>query len=305
MQRFIIRRAIQSFGLLLAISFIGFSLIRLAPGGPETKFLLDPRLKPEDIMAIRERYGVNDPIPVQYGKWLVNAVQLDFGRSYDTLYPVTTEIWKALPNTFALLLGGTIVGLLGIPLGIFIAKRRGRFADNLARILTVAGSSIPHWWLGLLILLATSNLSIATGIKLLPLPGFNAENKDNPLYYLWQLLLPTLLVSLTGWLTYSRITRSQVLDVVSQDYVRTAKAKGMDEKIINRSHVLRNALIPLVTVFGSILPSIIGGAVIFEQIFALPGIGKLTIDADPKRLSYCNWGVDVCFYFFRFGAFYC
>ena len=279
MQRFIIRRAIQSFALLLAISFIGFMIIRLAPGGPETKFLLDPRLKPEDITAIRERYGLNDPLPVQYGKWLLNALHLDFGRSYESLYPVTDEIFRALPNTLMLVSAGLVLGLLGVPLGILLAKRRGSFLDNFVRVLTVAGSSIPHWWLGLLILLFTSNLAISSGIKILPLPGYSAESKDNPLYFLWQLVLPSILIALTGWLAYSRVTRSQVLDVMSQDYVRTAKAKGLSEKQVDRSHILRNALIPVITVFGALIPAFIGGSIIFEQIFALPGIGKLTIDA--------------------------
>lgn len=279
MQRFILRRAVQSFGLLLAISFIGFMIIRLAPGGPETKFLLDPRLKPEDIAAIRDRYGLNDPLPVQYGKWLWNASHLDFGRSYESLYPVTDEIFRALPNTLLLISAGIILGLLGVPLGIFLAKRRGSFVDNMVRVLTVAASSIPSWWLGLLILLFTSNLAISTGIKILPLPGYNAETKDNFLYLLWQLVLPSILIALTGWLAYSRITRSQVLDVMSQDYVRTARAKGLAEKDINGAHILRNALIPVVTVFGGLLPAFIGGSIIFEQIFSLPGIGKLTIDA--------------------------
>jgi len=265
--------------LLVAISFIGFSIIHLAPGGPEVKFLLDPRMTPQDIQAIREHYGLNDPLPVQYGKWLWNASHLDLGRSYESLYPVTDEIMRALPNTLILISSGILLGLLGIPLGIFIAKRRGKFADKLVRVLTVAGSSIPNWWLGLLILLVTSNLAISTGIKILPLPGFNSENSGNPFYFVWQLVLPSLLIALQGWLSYSRITRSQVLDVLSQDYVRTAYAKGLNDKDINRHHILRNALIPIITIFGASLPAFIGGSVIFEQIFGLPGIGKLTIDA--------------------------
>jgi peptide/nickel transport system permease protein len=270
---------VQSLGLLLAISFIGFCIIHLAPGGPEVKFLLDPRMRPEDIQAIRERYGLNDPLPIQYAKWLWNATHLDLGRSYESLYPVTDEIMKALPNTMLLISAGMFLGLLGVPLGIFVARRRGSFADNLVRVLTVAGSSIPHWWLGLLILLVTSNLAISTGIKILPLPGYNAEAQGNPLYFAWQLVLPSILIALAGWLGYSRITRSQVLDIISQDYIRTARAKGLNEREIARGHILRNALIPIITVFGTNLPVLIGGSIIFEQIFSLPGIGKLTIDA--------------------------
>ncbi len=279
MGRFIARRAIQSLLLLLAISFIGFMIIHLVPGGPEVKYTLDPRIRPEDLQRIREYYGLNDPVPVQYFKWLINAVQLDFGKSYDSLYPVTDEIMRALPNTLILITSGLVLGLLGVPLGIYIAKRRGSAADSTVRVLTVIGSSIPTWWLGLIIILFTSNFAISTGIKILPLPGFNAENKDNLLYYIWQLVLPSLLIALTGWLTYSRITRSQVLDVLSQDYVRTAISKGLSDQAVSRNHILRNALIPIITTFGTTLPGFIGGSVIFEQIFGFPGIGKLTIDA--------------------------
>lgn len=279
MRGFIIRRIIQSVLLLLAISFIGFMIIHLAPGGPENKFFGDPRLKPEDIKAIREQYGLNDPLPIQYGKWLLNAIHLDFGRSYESLYPVTDEIFKALPNTLMLVFAGAILGLLGIPLGVFVARRRGSTVDKAVRVFTVAASAIPSWWLALLILLGTSNLFIATGIKIIPLPGYSAAGNGNVLYQIWQLVLPTLLIALAGWLAYSRIARSQVLDVLSQDYVRTAKAKGLGESEISRNHILRNALIPLITAFGAVLPSLIGGSIIFEQIFSLPGIGLLTINA--------------------------
>ncbi|HEX2910903.1 MAG TPA: ABC transporter permease [Chloroflexia bacterium] len=279
MRRFIIRRAIQSLLLLLAISFIGFMIIHLAPGGPEVKFMMDPRMTPADIRNIREHYGLTDPLPVQYAKWLWNALHLDLGVSYESLYPVTTEIVKALPNTLLLITAGMVLGLLGVPIGIYIALRRGSFVDNLVRVLTVAGSSIPHWWFGLLILLITSNIAISTGIKILPLPGYNEAEANNPLYQVWQLVLPSILIALAGWLTYSRITRTQVLDILSQDYVRTAHSKGLSQREVNRHHILRNALIPIITAFGANLPALIGGSIIFEEIFSLPGIGKLTIDS--------------------------
>ncbi|MDB5080375.1 MAG: hypothetical protein JWP00_2299 [Chloroflexi bacterium] len=279
MRRFILRRAIQSVGLLLAISAIGFTIIHLAPGGPEVKFMMDPRMTPADIQAIRAHYGLTDPLPIQYGKWLINAVRGDLGVSYESLYPVTNEIIRALPNTLLLITTGMLLGLLGIPLGIYIALRRGSFMDNMVRVLTVAGSSIPHWWFGLLILLVTSNLAISTGIKILPLPGYNGAEANNPLYQVWQLVLPSILIALAGWLTYSRITRTQVLDILSQDYVRTAHSKGLSQSEINRHHILRNALIPIITTFGASLPALIGGSIIFEQIFSLPGIGKLTIES--------------------------
>ncbi len=278
MKRFIIRRAIQSCFLLLGLSFISFSLVHLAPGGPEAKFEGNPKISPETLNQLREQYGLNDPIPIQYGKWLLNALQGDLGRSYESLRPVTGEIVRVIPNTLLLVIFGTLLGLLGIPMGVFIANRRGKFIDNFMRILTVAGSAVPHWWLGLLALLAAGRITNQTGIKIIPLPGYNPDS-TNFFYLAWQLILPSLLIALTGWLYYSRLTRSQVLDVLSQDYVRTAKAKGLTQSAIARYHVLRNALLPLVTVFGGLLPGIFSGAIIFENIFAIPGIGKLSFDA--------------------------
>lgn len=278
MKRFIIRRLIQSFFLLLGISFLSFCLIHLAPGGPEAKYEANPRISPDTLRQLREQYGLNDPIPVQYAKWLLNAFQGDLGRSYETLRPVTAELVRVLPNTLLLVGFGTVLGLLGIPLGVVLANRRGKVLDNVMRVLTVAGSAVPHWWLGLLGLLAAGRLANETGIKIIPLAGFSPDN-NNIFYLLWQLVLPSLLIALTGWLYYSRLTRSQVLDVLSQDYVRTANAKGLPAKEVSRNHVLRNALLPLITVFGGLLPGIFSGAIIFENIFAIPGMGKLSFDA--------------------------
>jgi peptide/nickel transport system permease protein len=278
MRRYLIRRSVQSIFILLGISLICFILIRAVPGGPETKFASDPRLSQADLQQIREYYGLNEPVPVQYAKWIWGVIRFDFGRSYESLRPVTAEILAVLPNTLILLAGGILLGFLGIPLGVYIARRRGKFSDNLVRVFTVIGSAVPHWWIGLLLLLAAGNFFNSTGIKIIPLPGYDPKN-DNFLYFLWQLLLPWLLIALTGWLNYSRITRTQVLDVINQDYVRTANAKGMSVKQVNRWHVLRNALIPLITAFGGILPTLFSGSIIFENIFAIRGMGTLTISA--------------------------
>lgn len=278
MWRYLIRRVIQSFFLLIGISLVCFILIHLAPGGLEARFEGNKSVTPEMLNRLREQYGLNDPLPIQYLKWLWNASHGDLGRSYDSLRPVTDEILRVIPNTLLLLTLGIVLGWLGVPLGIFVARRRGKFADNLMRVLTVAGSAVPHWWLGLLVLLWASSFTNATGIKIIPLPGYNPD-ANNFLYTLWQLILPSLLIALTGWLRYSRLTRSQVLDVLSQDYIRTARAKGLSESEINNRHVLRNALLPLITAFGDVLPALFGGSIIFENIFAIPGMGKLSFDA--------------------------
>ncbi len=278
MWRYLARRLIQSFFLLIGISLVCFILIRMAPGGIEAKYESNPRITQETLNQLREFYGLNDPLPLQYVKWLWNASHFDLGRSYDSLQPVTNEILRVIPNTLLLLTMGILLGLLGIPLGVYIARRRGKFADNLMRVLTVAGSAVPHWWMGLLILLWAGGIANSTGITIIPLPGYSAKN-DNFFYTLWQMILPSLLIALTGWLRYSRLTRSQVLDVLGQDYVRTAEAKGLSAREVNNRHVLRNALLPIITAFGDILPSLFGGSIIFENIFAVPGMGKLTFDA--------------------------
>lgn len=278
MQQYIVKRLWQSILIFLGISLISFALLHLVGGGIEARFASDPRINAETLHQIETYYGLDKPWIVQYGQWFWSLLHGDLGRSIETLLPVTDEILEAIPNTLLLLGMGTILGLLGVPLGVFIALRRGGFTDNLVRVLTAIGSSIPHWWLGLIVLLVTSNVSNQYHITIIPLPGYNPNNTSF-FYTLWQLILPSLLIAMSGWLYYSRLTRSQVLEVLNQDYVRTARSKGLTEKEINRTHVLRNAFLPIITAFADILPSLFSGSVIFENIFAIPGIGRLAFQA--------------------------
>ncbi|HVL24103.1 MAG TPA: ABC transporter permease [Thermomicrobiales bacterium] len=276
MTRFIIRRLIQSFFLILGITLITFVITRLAPGGPET-MLEDPNIRPEYIDQIREEYGLNDPVLVQYGKWAFNIFQLNFGRSFEDNRPVIDKIVERVPATLQLSLAGYLLGLLGIPLGVWAALHRGRKIDSGVRIFTVIGQAIPHWWLGLMILVFTAPLG------LFPLMGMGNPSADNVLLdRLHHLLLPALISAMSGWIVFSRYTRSEMLEVLSQDYVRTARAKGLHERTV-MNHAMRNALIPIITVLGGSLAGFFSGAVLLETVFSWPGMGRLAVQAAFKR----------------------
>jgi len=275
--RYIVRRIIQSIFLLLGISLIAFVIPRLAPGGPAA-VSEDPRLGREYMEQQRREFGLDRPIPVQYMQWLWQALHGNFGRSFIDRRPVLEKIGDRAPNT--LLLAGTslVLGLLGIPLGVVAALHRGRFFDNALRIVTVFGNALPHWWLGLVILL----ISVRTG-HWLPLGGLSTPGDGSLPDRLHHLLLPALLGAIGGWLGFSRFMRSEFLEVFGLDYVRTARAKGLQERAVVVRHALRNALIPIVTILGGSLASLLSGSVLFENIFSWPGMGKLGVDSAFQR----------------------
>jgi peptide/nickel transport system permease protein len=288
MTRFLIRRIIQSAFLLLAIMAISFLLMRLSPGGP-IRFLIgsedpnNPKIA-EQIRELETRLGLNEPIPIQFAKWVWGVIRFDFGFSLvGGGRSVVALVWDAAVNTFIFTLGGTIIGLLGIPLGVYAAKRRGSLIDNIIRIMTVVINAVPHWWLGLILIIIIANITINTGFKLLPLGGMNTVGKNDLLDRLWHLILPSFLLSLTPLIVFARFARSQTLEVLNQDYVRTANAKGMAAKTVNRAHVLRNSLIPLVTIFGGLLPGLFSGAVLTESVMSWPGMGTLYLSSALQR----------------------
>jgi peptide/nickel transport system permease protein len=276
MGRFILRRVIQSFFLLLGISLISFVITRLAPGGPET-LIEDPNISQEYFEQVRESYGLNDPIYIQYAKWAGKMFQLDFGRSFEDNRPVIDKIVERIPATLQLSAAGYLIGLLGIPLGILAARHRGRGIDNGVRVFTVVGQAIPHWWLGLMILIFTAP------IGLFPLAGMGNPNADNVLLErLHHLLLPSMISAMSGWIVYSRYMRSAMLEVLEQDYVRTARAKGLRERVV-MNHAVRNALLPIITILGGSLAGFFSGSVLLETVFSWPGMGRLAVDAAFKR----------------------
>lgn len=278
MKRYVIRRGIQSIFLLLAITIIGFTLMHLAPGGP-MQFYDDPRVNPERIKELERSLGLDQPLPVQYVKWLWGIVQGDFGRSYVSRRPVLDMIAERLPATLLLSVSSMILGfLVGIPLGIYAALKRGTWFDTSVRVLTVAGNAIPHWWLALILIIFFS----AT-LKILPSGGMYTLGNGSIPDRLWHLILPAGLGALGAWLTLSQFLRSQVLEVLRADYVTTARAKGLRERLVMTGHVLRNAMLPIVTMMGGALAGLISGAVLFEYVFSWPGMGRLAVESVFKR----------------------
>ncbi len=273
MARFIVRRVIQSVLILFGVATLNFMVMRLAPGGPEA-FSEDPRLPADYAAQQRRELGLDAPLPVQYVRWLGAAARLDFGRSFADRRPVTEKILERMPNT--LLLSGTslVLGLLGIPLGVWVALRRGKPLDHGVRFGTSLVNATPHWWLGLVILLVSANT-----VRWFPLTSGDGSTGER----LHHLLLPALIGALGGWTGYSRLMRSQFLEVMNEDYVRTARAKGLGEQRVIFTHTLRNALLPVVTSFSGVLALALSGAALFENTFSWPGMGRLALEAASQR----------------------
>ncbi len=276
--RYIIRRVIQNLLILWLISIIAFAITRAAPGGP-TQFLEDPRMKQADIDAINASYGLSDPVPVQYVKWFTHIIQGDFGRSFINQRPVMDVILERLPATITLNIATVFIGLLGIPMGIMMAVKRGSWFDRAVNFFNAFGNAAPAWWLGLLII-----IYVAVPTRLLPLGGMYTLGKENDILdRLWHLILPATIAALGDWIFFSRFLRSSILEVIRLDYVRTARAKGLEERVVMFRHAFRNSLIPIVPALVGIVTGLIGGAVIFEQVFSWPGIGRLAVQSAFNR----------------------
>ena len=240
---------------------------------------LNPNLRPEDIQRIRQNLGLDEPLPVQYWRWLIGLLRGDFGSSILNGRPVLGAILERLPNT--LLLSGTalVIGVgLSVPMGIIGAVRRG-WIDNLLTFLSVIGVSLPAFWLGLLLILVFSIMFNRLGWPWLPSGGAtSAVGGGDLLDRAEHLVMPAVTLAFINLAIWSRFTRSAMLEALSQDYVRTARAKGMNERRVVYVHSLRNAVLPLVTLVGLELPALVGGGAIVEVVFSWPGIGRLALE---------------------------
>jgi len=272
MTRYIVRRAIQSVFILLGVMTLTFTLVHLAPGGPDT-FAQDPRLPVDYARQYRHDLGLDQPLPVQYAKWVWQVGHLNLGRSYADKRPVTQKVFERIPNTFVLSGTGFVLGFLGVPLGILAAQRRGKPFDHGLRIFTAIGNATPGWWLGIIILL----FSARSGLNLFPLAGTTTPGDGSLLDRLHHILLPALLIALGGWLGFSRFMRSEYLEQVAQDYVRTARAKGLSERRVLLRHTLRTSMITYVSLFGLDFGALVAGATLLtEVVFGIHGVGYLT-----------------------------
>jgi peptide/nickel transport system permease protein len=273
-RNFLIRRLVQSLVLLLVVVTAIFFLIHLTPGGPEAALANNPRTSPEEIQRLRERFGLSDPLPLQYLRWLTNAAHLDFGRSYFYSRPAMDVVVERLGPTVQLGVMSYVVALLGVPLGLLAALNRGRMADGVIRLITTLGHAMPTWWFGLTLIVVLNSL-----IGWFP----NGQGSGGPWQWFIYIIFPAMVLGLAALVTFTRFVRSEVLEVLNQDYVRTAHAKGLPMPRVTVGHVMRNALLPVVTLLGYVLPAVLSGALITEYVFAWPGIGRLFYEAAVAR----------------------
>lgn len=285
MANYLIRRLLQAALTLFVISLILFGLISSVPGGIMSAYEENPDFTSADIERLREKYGLNDPVPVRYLKWLGNTLQGDWGNSFVSKRPAIQEIQERLPNTLILMGAMLIITLLiAIPLGIISALKQYSIFDHVATTLAFAGQSLPVFWFGLMLIIVFHvTLKRPDGTPLLPGSGMATLGAPFSLVdRIEHLILPVTMLALVSAAGYMRYLRSSMLDVIHEDYIRTARAKGLTERLVIYRHALRNALIPLVTLIGLDLPSLFGGALFTETIFAWPGIGRLYFTAALK-----------------------
>jgi len=287
MTTYAIRRLLQTIPILFIISILLFFLVRSAPGGPLTSARRNPNVTKEQIEALEEKLGLNDPLPVQYGRWMGDMLKGDLGDSIKFRRPVNEMIAERIPNTLLLVgVSFLLTLLIAIPIGVLSARKPYSFFDYSMTTITFIGQSIPVYWLGLglIVIFYITLKNPFTGAHLFPVGGMNTQGVSGDLLdTLWHLVLPVTALSL-GWIAwYSRFLRSSMMDVLHEDYVRTAKAKGAKENVVYYRHALRNAILPLVTLIALDLPSLFAGALFVETIFSWPGMGRLFWDAAKGR----------------------
>jgi peptide/nickel transport system permease protein len=297
MLRFVVRRLLLLVPILFGLSILVFVWIRALPGGP-AEALLGERATPEAVAAIERQYGLDQPVHVQYWRFLKRSIQFDFGESTRSRRPVTEELKERFPATIELALAAMLFSItLGIPLGFVAAKRYGTLLDHGSLIASLIGISIPIFFLGILL-----KYVFAVELGLLPTVGrvsvlIDLEHPTN--FYildalvaadfsaLWDvlkhLILPAVALGSIPLAIIARITRAAVLDVQNEDYVRTARAKGLPPRIVDRRHVMRNAMLPVSTIVGLQVGLLLSGAVLTEKVFAWPGIGSWLVDAIRDR----------------------
>lgn len=277
MLKYIVKRLLGLIPVLLCVSVVVFIITRVIPGDPAA-VMLGPQATNEAVEALRQKLGLEDPLLVQYGRFLLQLIKGDLGISIAYHQPVINLILNAFPNTvllaFAALLIATIVA---VPVGIISAVKQYSFFDYFSMTLALVGVSMPVYWLGLMLVLVFS-------IKLHLFPAIGMGSLENGLGdIISHLVLPSIALSTIPMANFARITRSSMLEVIRQDYIRTARAKGLQEWIVIGKHALKNSMVPLLTVMGMQISMMLSGAVLTETIFAWPGMGRLIVDAIEKR----------------------
>ncbi len=283
MQNFFLRNIGQRIILLFFISIISHSIVMLAPGEPSLVDPANPRMKPEDIAKIRKAFHLDDPIHVQYAYWMRDLFTGEL-RSFKDNQPVLKKIWQRFLNSLPLFVCSTLIAWgLSFPLGIYSALKRGSVFDQSTTFLAYTMISIPGFFLSYIVIIFFVKVF---NVPVIGMKTFGFEDANllfTGMDRIWHLTIPSLMSAVGGIAILSRYVRSQMLEVVGQDYVRTAKAKGLSSDQVIYKHALRNALLPFITMFGLMIPGLIGGSVIFETIFAWPGMGRMGYEAILSR----------------------
>ncbi len=288
MLSFILRRLLIALPTLVLVSIFVFTLQKLLPGDPALVLAGEER-DPETLAFIREKYHLNEPILYQYLYWVGGLLQGDLGISLRTNQPVLTLIADKLPVTIQLAVMAMIIAMvIGIPAGILSAVKKGGPVDYIANFLALSGLSIPNFWLGIMLILLVS-----VNLGWLPASGYESIFVD-PVRSLETMIMPAFVLGTALAATLMRHTRSAMLGVLKADYVRTARAKGLSERIVVIKHAFRNALLPVVTLGALLFGELLAGAVLTEQIFTIPGFGKLIVDAVFTRDYAVVQGVVLC-----------
>jgi peptide/nickel transport system permease protein len=265
MHKYILRRVLLLIPVMLGVSFVVFTIMFFTPGDP-AKILLGERAPAEEVAMLRTQMGLDDPFIVQFFNFVKKAVQGDLGRSLVTKRAVAAEIWSRFPATLQLSAAAVLIAvLMGIPIGIISATKQYSTFDMVSMVIALIGVSMPNFWQGMMMILLFS-----ITFRVLPSSGYGTLN---------HLIMPAATIGTSAAAVITRMTRSSMLEVVRQDYIRTARAKGLSERVVINRHALKNALIPIITVIGLQFGSLLGGAVLTESIFSWPGVGRFMVDA--------------------------
>lgn len=279
---FIVRRFLLSIPILLGITIITFGIVHLTPGGfTSVQMDMNPNVSPDSIEEMKKIYGLDKPIHVQYGQWLGRFIRMDFGRSFLDQRPVMDKIVERIPATLLLSLTGmALLYVIAIPLGVFSAMKHLKKTDMFITVITFVIWSIPFFWIALL-----SMKYFGVELKWLPISGMRSVNHDMLGWwgriqdYLLHLILPVFTTAFTGIATIIRYTRTNLLEVIQQDYVKLAIAKGLPGNKVYYVHALKNAMLPIITILGLSLPGLLSGSFVVEAIFAWPGMGRLAFES--------------------------
>lgn len=296
MYKFILKRLLMLIPIIIGVTFLVYFILSFTPGDPAA-MILGVEATEEAIEELREQLGLNDPVIVQYANYMFKLVQGDMGKSYAKSRDVLQEIITAFPPTMVLTFWGTVVSIsIAIPIGIVSATKQYTIIDNVCMVVALLGVSMPAFWLGLLLI-----LTFSLNLGWFPSGGVGT----------WKhFVLPSISLGASSAAIITRMTRSSMLDVIRQDYIRTARAKGVDQGTIIRKHALRNALIPVVTIIGMQVGGMLGGSVLTETVFSIPGVGRLLVDGIKQKdtpmilgclitttiiFSVINLGVDILY----------